>query len=282
MSLRTLLGGRAPLLDEGPEQRALHRARELLPLPVRAATSSRADPALDATFTTSRACAPRACGIADEARALVVRGARHRCCSPTQATGRSPIPMLLAVGAVHQRLVARGLPDARHARRRDSDEPREAHHLACLLGYGADAICPRLALETVAALAAADKARRRPPVAGGGAAPLPRGARGRRAEDHVEDGHCRCRGVPRRAALRGRSASRPEVIDLCLAGTPSPLGGIGFAELEDETLRAGGVGRRQLESPGYVKYRKGGEPHATTPRWSRPLQARRPRMRRRR
>ena len=38
-----------------------------------------------------------------------------------------------------------------------SDEPREAHHFACLIGYGADAVRPRLALETVADLGAADK-----------------------------------------------------------------------------------------------------------------------------
>ena len=33
----------------------------------------------------------------------------------------------------------------------DSGDARDAHAVACLLGYGADAICPRLALETVAA-----------------------------------------------------------------------------------------------------------------------------------
>ena len=39
----------------------------------------------------------------------------------------------------------------------ESDEPREVHHFACLLGYGAEAVCPRLALQTVAALADADR-----------------------------------------------------------------------------------------------------------------------------
>src|SRR4029453_15439042 len=66
------------------------------------------------------------------------------------------IPVLLAVGAVHQHLVARGLRSLATIVV-ETDEAREAHHIACLLGYGAEAICPRLALETVAALAAADK-----------------------------------------------------------------------------------------------------------------------------
>ena len=54
-----------------------------------------------------------------------------------------------------------------------------------------------------------------------------------------------------------------DVVDRCLTGTPSPIGGVGFAELEREVLA-----RRQgteLENPGYVKFRNGGEPHATNP-----------------
>ena len=76
--------------------------------------------------------------------------------SDTDREGRAPIPALLAVGAVHHHLVARGLRSLATIVV-ETDEAREAHHFACLLGYGAEAICPRLALETVAALAAADK-----------------------------------------------------------------------------------------------------------------------------
>jgi glutamate synthase domain-containing protein 2 len=168
---------------------------------------------------------------------------------------------VLAVGAVHQRLVDEG-------RRTnvsiivDADEPREAHDFACLLAYGADAICPRLALETIAALAADDKLGGGPPDGCRGAAPLPRRDRGRRSEDHVEDGHRRRVVVPWRPALRGGRPC-PDVVDLCLTGTPSVVGGVGFAELEREILERQGA--RALENPGYVKFRKGGEPHATSP-----------------
>ena len=52
---------------------------------------------------------------------------------------RAPIPMLMAVGAVHHRLVGTGLRTLATLLV-ESDEPREVHHFACLLGYGAEAI----------------------------------------------------------------------------------------------------------------------------------------------
>ena len=72
------------------------------------------------------------------------------------ADGRAVAPILLSVAAVQRRLVDAGLR-TKTSLLVDSDEPRESHHFACLIGYGADAICPRLALETVAQLAADDK-----------------------------------------------------------------------------------------------------------------------------
>lgn len=69
-----------------------------------------------------------------------------RCDSMDEAA--VPIPMLLAVGAVHHRLVRAGL-------RSDTSIVAEAaqcvstHHVAVLVGYGAHAVCPYLALEAV-------------------------------------------------------------------------------------------------------------------------------------
>src|SRR5207253_784397 len=45
--------------------------------------------------------------------------------------------------------------------------------------------------------------------------------------------------------------------------TPSQIGGVGFAELEREALTRARA--TELDNPGFVKYRKGGEPHATNP-----------------
>ena len=67
-------------------------------------------------------------------------------------TGEIPIPSLLAVAAVHRRLIAEGLrPSAGIILH--SGEIREVEHFALALGYGATALCPYLALETVAELA---------------------------------------------------------------------------------------------------------------------------------
>lgn len=59
-----------------------------------------------------------------------------------------PIPSLLAVSAVHQHLV-KTKKRTSLAIVLESGEPREVHHFATLLGYGACAINPYLALETV-------------------------------------------------------------------------------------------------------------------------------------
>ena len=57
---------------------------------------------------------------------------------------------------MHTRLVDAGLR-TRCSLLVESDEPRDTHAIACLLGYGADAVSPRLALETVAQMAASDR-----------------------------------------------------------------------------------------------------------------------------
>ncbi len=70
-------------------------------------------------------------------------------------TDHAPIPSLLATAAVHSHLVREG------ARTMcglvvESGEPRETMHVALLLGYGAAAVCPYLALEALAPERAAE------------------------------------------------------------------------------------------------------------------------------
>ena len=218
------------------------RAGELLPLPVggRGAPRDRSRPRSSRT----RRSATRAARIAAEA--IDARRAGTPVLVLTDAAAAPAVPCLLAVGAVQQRLVAAG-------RRSDvslvvvSDEPRDSHHVACLLGYGADAVCPRLALETIAALAAADRL--------GGDQPSPDEAQ-RRFRDAVEDGVLKVMakmGIADVASYRGAQlfdalGLAHEVVDLCFTGTPSPLGGIGFDELERE-LRSR-LGGREAREPG--------------------------------
>ncbi|HEX8786670.1 MAG TPA: glutamate synthase central domain-containing protein, partial [Telluria sp.] len=63
------------------------------------------------------------------------------------------IPALLATSAIHQHLVMRGLR-ASTGLVVETGSARETHHFALLAGYGAEAVHPYLALETLADLAA--------------------------------------------------------------------------------------------------------------------------------
>jgi len=61
---------------------------------------------------------------------------------------RLAIPALLAIGAVHHHLVRKGLR-MRAALVLDSGQPHTVHHLCVLMGYGADAVYPWLAYESL-------------------------------------------------------------------------------------------------------------------------------------
>ena len=67
---------------------------------------------------------------------------------------KAPIPALLAVSGLHHHLIRQGTR-TEVSLILESGEPREVHHFALLLGYGADAIHPYLALETVRHMVAA-------------------------------------------------------------------------------------------------------------------------------
>ncbi|MCJ2033089.1 glutamate synthase large subunit [Methylobacterium sp. J-068] len=64
---------------------------------------------------------------------------------------RIAIPALLATAAVHNYLIRKGLRTS-VGLVVESGEPREVHHFACLAGYGAEAINPYLAFETLIAM----------------------------------------------------------------------------------------------------------------------------------
>ncbi|MGC3997720.1 MAG: glutamate synthase large subunit [Anaeromyxobacter sp.] len=62
--------------------------------------------------------------------------------------GDAPIPSLLAVAAVHHHLIREGTR-TRIGLVLESGEPREVHHFALLVGFGASAINPYLTFETI-------------------------------------------------------------------------------------------------------------------------------------
>ncbi len=164
-SLRTLLGPRANPLEEGPSQAHLIEIRS----PVLFDEDLAAIRSLgerDATFRCvtldtvfARSDGPRGLGAAlDElcARAAeAVDGGTGILVLSDRAVGpeRVAMPALLAMGAVHHHLLRTG----RRMRASiivESGEPREIHHLATLLGYGANAVNPYLVLATIADLVA--------------------------------------------------------------------------------------------------------------------------------
>jgi glutamate synthase domain-containing protein 2/glutamate synthase domain-containing protein 1/glutamate synthase domain-containing protein 3 len=259
MSLRTLLGARAPLLGEHPRGARLLELESFLLFPSAAEELARRGTVLSSRFTETEGLRRACLRLGDEAVAAV-RGGADVLVLRDEGAGVS-VPALLATGAVHQRLLAEGLR-TRTSIVVDHDEPREAHDLACLLGYGGDAVCPRLAFETVAALAAADKL--------GGDRPSPAEAQLRLREAY-EDGVLKIMsklGIADVASYRGAQLFEAigladDVVATCLTGTPSSVGGVGFAELERELLAR--AASTELENPGYVKFRKGGERHATSP-----------------
>jgi glutamate synthase domain-containing protein 2/glutamate synthase domain-containing protein 1/glutamate synthase domain-containing protein 3 len=265
MSLRTLLGARAPLIGEQPR-----RAR-LLELPSFFVFPSMVDalksPRVTVTFSETEGIRAAIRRVANDAVNATRSGSEIVVLDDRGAD--TPLPAVLAAGAVHRRLLAEGLRTATSIVV-EHDEPRTSHDVACLLGYGADAVCPRLALETVASLAAADKL--------GGDRPSPAEAQ-LRYRDAIEDGVLKIMakmGIADVASYRGAQLFEaiglaPDVVDLCLTGTPARIGGVGFAELERELLARRSA--KQLDNPGFVKFRKGGEPHATSPEVVESLQA---------
>ncbi len=86
------------------------------------------------------------------AEAAVREGINIIILSDRRAGGEQiPMPSLLACAAVHHHLIRQGLRTS-VGLVVESGEPREVHHFACLAGYGAEAINPYLAFETLVAM----------------------------------------------------------------------------------------------------------------------------------
>jgi len=180
-----------------------------------------------------------------------------------------PIPSLLLTGAVHHHLIAErtrtmvGLIV-------ESGDARECHHIALLLGYGAAAVCPYLAIESVEEL-----------VRRGTLRDVTEQQAGANLIKALGKGVLKIMskmGVSTVASYTGAQLFEAvglgrDVINSCFAGTASPLSGAGFAEIADEVRRRhavayperGGRPHRRLESGGDYQWRRDGEPHLFSP-----------------
>ncbi|MBP1465296.1 glutamate synthase large subunit [Candidatus Chloroploca sp. M-50] len=201
----------------------------------------------------------------------------------------APLPALLAVSAVHHHLIRTGLRTL-CSLLAETGEMREVHHLACLVGYGAEAVNPYLALASVRQLALErDAVKQRASAPIGADDPLIAAPRahslGLEAERNVikalEKGLLKIMSKMGISTLDSYCGAQifealgieQALVDVCFTGTPTRIGGIGFARLEQD-VRARHCkafaseerdGLMSLPHPGFYKYKKDGEYHAFSP-----------------
>jgi glutamate synthase (NADPH) large chain len=213
-------------------------------------------------------CAEVSAAIASGAR-LIILSDRTNPASHTLSARLVPIPSLLLTGAVHHHLI-REKSRTRAGLMVQAGDVRECHHVALLIGYGAAAVNPYLAIESVR-----DLARRG----------VLDGVTEKKAEANLLKAFGKGllkimskMGVSTVASYTGAQIFEaiglgPEVIETCFAGTTSRLSGAGFdalaAEIEQRTSRAvssgSGLDYRRLEGGGEYQWRRDGEPHLFSP-----------------
>ena len=179
---------------------------------------------------------------------------------------RVAIPALLALSAIHQHLVGKGLRTSAGLVV-ETGSAREVHHFALLGGYGAEAVHPYLALETLIALEDGDSK-----------------AASKAIKNYVK---AIGKGLKKVMSKMGISTYmsytgaqifeaiglRKALVDKYFAGTASSVEGIGVFELAEEALRIhvaafdedDPVLRNALDAGGEYAWRVRGEEHMWTP-----------------
>ncbi|MDI2032264.1 glutamate synthase large subunit [Saccharopolyspora sp. TS4A08] len=284
-SLGTHVGPEHNLLDHAPE--ACHQL--VLPFPVLDNAQlakivhinddgDRPDlkPAvIDATYRVSgggEALRARLDEICEEVSQAVADGAHILVLSDRKADAkRAPIPSLLATGAVHHHLV-REKERTQVGLIVEAGDVREVHHVALLIGYGAAAVNPYVAMATVEDLVTTG-------VINGTTAEqatanlikaLGKGVRKTMSK----------MGVSTVASYTGAQIFEAiglgeDVVQRCFTGTTSRLGGVGFDVLAQEVAErhrraypVDGVQapHRSLAVGGEYQWRREGEPHLFNPK----------------
>ncbi|WP_106398555.1 glutamate synthase large subunit [Actinocorallia populi] len=215
--------------------------------------------------------------ICSEVSRSIAAGARVIVLSDRGAdSSLAAIPSLLLTGAVHHHLI-REKTRTQVGLVIETGEARECHHMALLVGYGASAVNPYLALETVQ-----DLARRGELPALGEDLEAAADKAVHNAVKAYGKGILKVMskiGVSTVASYTGAQIFESiglgaEVIDYAFTGTVSKLGGNGFDVIADEVARrharaypAGGneTPHRTLEVGGEYQWRREGEPHLFDP-----------------
>jgi glutamate synthase (NADPH) large chain len=213
----------------------------------------------------------RLAGICAEVSAAIESGARLIILSDRSAPRPDavPIPSLLLTGAVHHHLIKQK-SRTRAGLVVEAGDVRECHHVALLIGYGAAAVHPYLAIESVRDLVRRD---------------VLTGVSEKKAEANLLKAFGKGllkimskMGVSTVASYTGAQIFEaiglgPEVIETCFAGTTSRLSGLGFDALAAETGQRtslaladpAGMEHRRLATGGEYQWRRDGEPHLFSP-----------------
>ncbi|HET7729726.1 MAG TPA: glutamate synthase large subunit [Usitatibacter sp.] len=183
------------------------------------------------------------------------------------SAGLIPIPALLATAAVHHHLVRAGLR-TRSGLVVETGSAREVHHFACLAGFGAEAIHPNVAFATILDMRDG----------------LPQKV----DEKEIVKRYIKAigKGMLKVMSKMGISTYQSycgaqifeavglsqKFVDKYFTGTPTPVEGIGLAEVAEEAVRLHRLAysdaplyRNQLDPGGEYAYRIRGEAHMWTP-----------------
>ncbi|WGW13769.1 glutamate synthase large subunit [Saxibacter everestensis] len=209
--------------------------------------------------------------ICTEATAAIAKGARFLVLSDRDSTADlAPIPSLLLTSAVHHHLI-RERTRTQVGLIVEAGDVRETHHIATLVGYGASAVNPYLAMETAEALVRAgvvtnvsqDKAVRNLLKA------LGKGVLKIMSKMGISTVHS-YRGAQTFEAL-GLSQ---RIVDRYFTGTTSQLGGVGLDVIAAEVAARHELAypatsmppaHRRLEVGGEYQWRREGPPHLFNP-----------------
>jgi glutamate synthase (ferredoxin) len=185
------------------------------------------------------------------------------------------IPPMVAVGAVHHHLIRQGLR-MKASIVADTAQAWSTHHFACLVGYGASAVCPYLALEAVRHWWGEAKTQKL--METGKLKPISLVGAQENFRKSIQDGLLKIlskMGISLLASYHGAQIFEAigiggDLLETAFNGTASRLGGLTMAELAQETIsfhtRAfPELSGKKLENMGFVQFRPGGEYHMNSP-----------------
>jgi len=191
------------------------------------------------------------------------------------------IPPLLAVGAVHHHLIRQGLR-MKASLVIDTAQCWNTHHFGCLLGYGASAVCPYMAFETVRQWWSEPKTQKL--MAAGKIETCTIVGAQNNYRKATEAGLLKIlskMGISLLASYQGAQIFEaigigPSLLELGFCGTVSRVGGLSVAELAQEVITFHRhafpeLNSKKLENFGFINSRPKGEYHINSPELSKAL-----------